>query len=107
MSKFPGWRTMTSAERYNAKAAAIFAAARAQGHLTLSGKEVWVTEPPTWDAGPVKGWRDHTGGIKIIHDDGTTTYIMPGRHAKDLANTLDQCGTDKENIGVLLCDQLE
>lgn len=99
MSKFPGWRTMTGAQRRNAKADALFAYARAQGHTTL--------HCPTWEAGAVKGWRDRTGGIKIEHEDGATVYIQPGDHAADLANTLDQCGKDTENIGALLCDQLE
>lgn len=67
-----------------------------------------MSEPfATWDAGAVKGWRDRMGGIRIAHDDGAETYMQPGDHASDLARTLDQCGADKENIGVLLCDQLE
>ena len=65
------------------------------------------TKIPTWDAGAVKGWRDSMGGIKIDHEDGTTAYVQPGDDATDLGNTLDRCGDDKENIGVLLCDYLE
>jgi branched-subunit amino acid aminotransferase/4-amino-4-deoxychorismate lyase len=36
MTKFPGWRTMTGAQRRNAKADAIFEYARAQGHTTFN-----------------------------------------------------------------------
>lgn len=32
---FPGWRTMTSAERYNARMFAMFERARQQGHTGL------------------------------------------------------------------------
>lgn len=45
MSKFPGWRTMTAAQRYNAKADAIFAQAKAAGHtgfrsMTIAARDV-------------------------------------------------------------------
>lgn len=39
MTKFPGWRTMSSAQRHNAKAAAIFDNARKQGHVSLDGND--------------------------------------------------------------------
>ena len=35
-AKFPGWRTMTGAQRYNAKAAADFEYARQQGHVSFN-----------------------------------------------------------------------
>jgi hypothetical protein len=55
-SKFPGWRTMTGAQRYNAKAAAIFAAARAQGHITLTCQDPKFTEGAKAHADGVKWW---------------------------------------------------
>lgn len=42
-TKFPGWRTMTGAQRRNAKARAIFAWAEAQGHTGLRSKRVTIT----------------------------------------------------------------
>lgn len=54
MGKFPGWRTMTSAERRNAKAAAIFEAARKQGHITLTCQSEYFT----------KGAKAHADGVK-------------------------------------------
>lgn len=47
MGRFPGWRTMTGAQRYNAKAAAMFEQAKAQGHtgfrsMTIAARDVKV-----------------------------------------------------------------
>lgn len=99
---FPGWRTMTGAQRRNAKMAAMFETARQQGHTTLG------VNPPTWEGadGVVKGYRDRMGGIRIIHRDGTDVYLQPGDDTNDLANTLDSCGDDFDNIAALLCDFL-
>lgn len=58
MSKFPGWRTMTSAQRYNAKAAAIFEAARKQGHITLTCQSKEFTAGAKACAGGVDWWNN-------------------------------------------------
>lgn len=42
-TKFPGWRTMTGAQRRNAQSDAIFEYARSQGHITLGCQtEAWT-----------------------------------------------------------------
>ena len=59
MTRFPGWRTMTAAQRYNARMDAMFERARMRGHHGLSPAKVPddATQPaPTADeASELKG----------------------------------------------------
>lgn len=69
MGNFPGWRTMSGAERRNAKASAIFAYARSQGHITLTPQSKHFTEGAKAHADGVKWWNNpYPSGSPDAHE---------------------------------------
>lgn len=69
MSKFPGWRTMTASERYNAKMHAMFEEARAQGHTGLGSKTICARDVKAGDV--LEGY----GRVDAVESDDSNVKI--------------------------------
>jgi hypothetical protein len=78
MTRYPGWRTMTAAQRYNAKAEAIFAEAeRLKKQITAEGSPDWYARRNELE--PEMVFRDYAGDLlKLDHrkpGDGTQWVV--------------------------------